>query len=140
MADAVLFTHPDPRVGLAATDLFKVKGIEAIIVTTDGVEWQYHGPLSVGMRQKPGAETGIVLCRGDDVPIDLASVPKAIAAAVVDHGAGWIFWFGDGQAVRVDRCTGIAAARSEIEARCLPPGGYELPSQKACAGLVNPTP
>lgn len=128
MADAVLFTQADPRMGPAATNLFRVKGLEALVVTVDDTEWQYHGPLSVGMRQKPGAVTGIMLHCGGDAPIDLASVPKAVAAAVFDNGDGWMFWFGNGRAVQVGRCTSMGLARAKIEARCCPPGGYELPS------------
>lgn len=126
MADAVLFTRPDPGTGPAATNLFQVKGMEALIVTVDGAEWRYQA-RSAGMRRNPGAETGIVLHRGNDAPIDLASVPKAVAAAVIDNGDGWIFWFGDGRTVRIDRCGTMGVARPEIEAKCLPPGGYELP-------------
>lgn len=53
MADAVLFTQADPRMGPAATNLFRVKGLEALVVTVDDTEWEYHGPLSVGCGRNP---------------------------------------------------------------------------------------
>jgi hypothetical protein len=78
------------------------------------------------MCQKRGGETGVLLLRGDDTPLNLATVPHGVAAAVIDNGNGWIFWFDEGLCVRHDACRSMAEARSQIEGRCCPPNGYEL--------------
>jgi hypothetical protein len=123
MADAVLFTQPDPRRGPAATNLFRVKRMTEIVLTVDGMEWRY--PKGT-VRRKPGAETEITLLRDDDAPLDLASVPGAIAAAVIVGEDGWLCWFGDGQCLLTEPCRTMALARSEVEGHCCPKDGYEL--------------
>lgn len=132
MVDAVLFTRPDPRTGPAATDLFRVRGGAGLVLAVDGAEWRYPNPTSAMMRRlSSGANVDEVsLLRDGDAPLSLASIPDAIAAAVVDSGDGWIFWFDAGQCARVDRCSSMALARSEIEGCCLPAGGYELFSNR----------
>ena len=123
MVDAVLFTRPDPRVGPAATDLFRVKRLQEIVLTIDGIEWRY--PRGT-VRPKPGAATEILLLRDDAAPLDLAAVPGVVAAAIIDGEDGWLCWFGDGRCLLAESCRTLALARSEIESQCCPRGGYEL--------------
>lgn len=124
MVDAVLFTQPDPRLGPAATNLFRVRQAREIVLTTvDGVEWRYP---KGGVRRRPSAAMEVLLLRDDDAPLDLASLPGAIAAVVIDGEDGWICWFGGGRCLLTEPCRSMALARSEIESHCCPTGGYQL--------------
>jgi hypothetical protein len=123
MVAAILFTQSDPYLGLAATDLFRVKGMTGLVIAVDGTEWRYPAGT---MSQKRGGETEVLLLRRDDAPLNLATVPQGVAAAVVDSGHGWIFWFDKGRCVQHDGCRSMAEARSQIESRCCAPNGYEL--------------
>jgi hypothetical protein len=128
MVAAVLFTWPDRRFGPTATNLFRVKGMTEILVTVDGMEWRYRGPVSpVTLRQKPGNKDGVVLFFYDeDVLIDLAAVPGAIAVAVDDGRDSRILWINEGRGVRAENGWMMTAARTLVEARCCPSDGYEL--------------
>lgn len=127
MISAVLFTQSDPRMGPAETNLLGVRGLREIVVIVDGMEWHYHGPVAATARRAQGAETEVLLLRRDaDRPLNLADVPGAIAAAVIDSGSGWLFRFEKGQCVQHDRCGNLGEARSVMQERCRPPGGYEL--------------
>jgi hypothetical protein len=123
MADVVLFTQPDLRRGPAATNLLRVRKMTEIVLTVDDMEWRYP---KGSVRQKPRAETQILLLRHDEAPLDLAAVPGAVAAAVIVGEDGWLCWFGDGQCLLAEPCRTIALARSEVEAHCCPKDGYEL--------------
>jgi len=74
----------------------------------------------------PNAKTVVLLLRHDDEPLNLASVPDAIAVAIADGKDGRIFWFDEDQSVRVEPVEMMAAARTSIEGICCPPGGYQL--------------
>ncbi len=127
MISAVLFTQPDPRMGPAETNLLGVRGLREIVVTVDGMEWHYHGPIAATARRTNRTETGVLLLRrDDDLPLNLADVPGAVAAAVIDSGTGWLFRFEKGRCVQHDRCANMGEARSTVQERCRPPGGYEL--------------
>jgi len=127
MAAAMLFTQSDPYLGPAVTNLFRVKGMTCLVITVDGTEWRYPAETAAGtMCQKPGGATKVLLLRRDDTPLNLATVPQGIAVAVIDNGAGWIFWLDAGQCVLHDGCRSMADARSLIENQCCPPNGYEL--------------
>jgi len=74
----------------------------------------------------PNAKTAVLLLRHDDEPLNLASVPDAIAVAIADGKDGRIFWFDEDQSVRVEPVEMMAAARTSIEGICCPLGGYQL--------------
>jgi hypothetical protein len=128
MVAAVLFTWPDRHFGPTATNLFRVKGMTEVLVTVDGMEWRYRGPVSpVTLRQKPGNKDGVVLFLYDeDVLIDLTAVPGAIAVAVDDGRDSRILWINEGQGVRAENGWMMTSARALVEARCCPSDGYEL--------------
>lgn len=123
MVAAILFTRPDPHTGPAATNLFRITGGAGLVVTIDGTEWRYPNATTASMRFVADANAEAVLLREDGKPLSLASVPDAVAAAIVNNGDGWIFWFDGGQCTRVDRCSSMAGARSEVEGRA---GWYKL--------------
>jgi hypothetical protein len=125
---AVLFTQPDPYMGPAETNLLCVRGLTEIVVTVDGMEWHYHGPLAATARRAPGGKTEILLFRRDnDMPLNLAAVPGAVAAAVIDSGGGWLFRFDNGRCIQHERCENMGGARCDMQERCRPQDGYELP-------------
>ena len=111
MVAAVLFTWPDPGLGPAITNLFRVKGMTEIVVTCEGMEWRYRGAGSpVTLRAGLNTEAAVLLLRHDFEPLNLASVPGAIAAAVADGIDGRIFWFDEDESVRVQHGQMMAAA------------------------------
>jgi hypothetical protein len=127
MVAAVLFTQPDRHLGPAITNFFQVKGMTEIVVTCDGMEWRNRDAVStVMLRRGLNAETAVLLLRDHGAPLNLASVPGAIAVAVDDGVDGRIFWFDKDQGVRVEHGQMMAVARALIEGRCCPSGGYHL--------------
>jgi hypothetical protein len=78
------------------------------------------------VRLKPGADTEIMLLRYDAAPLNLASVPGAVAAAVIEGERGWLCWFSDGECVLAEPRRTMSLVRSEVAVQCCPPGGYEL--------------
>jgi hypothetical protein len=92
------------------------------------LEWRYRGPVSPAiLRQKPGNKDAVVLfLYEEDVLMDLAALPGAIAVAIEDGRDGRILWINEGRGIRAESGQMMAAARSLIEGRCCPSGGYEL--------------
>ena len=126
MVAAHLFTRPDPCLGPKTTNLFRVKGIPKIVVTCDGMEWRYRGPVSsTTQRPAPNAGTTVLLIRHDSDLLNLAFVPEAIAVAIDDGVEDRIFWF-DENGIHVEHNQMMAAARASVESICGPRDGYPL--------------
>jgi hypothetical protein len=87
MVAAVLFTWPDRNLGPARTDLFRVKGMTEIVITCEGTEWRYPKAGSATLGQNSKAVTEVLLL-DYDVPLNLASVPGAIAVVIEGGGDG----------------------------------------------------
>lgn len=86
-----------------------------IVVTCDGMEWRYRGPVSSAtQRSAPNAGITVLLIRHDSELLNLASVPKAIAVAIDDGVEGRMFWF-DENGIHVERNQMMAAARASVE-------------------------
>jgi hypothetical protein len=123
MAEAVLFTQLDPQMGPAATNLFRVKGMTEVVLKASSTEWRY--PRGT-VRPVSGADTEMLLYRVGRVPLNLAAVPGAVAAVVIDGEDGWLCWFDDDECLLAEPCRTMALAWSEVEAHCCPTNGYEL--------------
>jgi hypothetical protein len=114
MVAAYLFTLPDPRMGPAATDLFRVKVMTEVVITVGGWEWHYPRGRADTNEIKSGGDTNAQLLWGDGVPLDLAKVAGAVAVAVDDGSDCRIVWLSDGQCVAAERCRTMAVARALI--------------------------
>ena len=118
--------RPDPCLGPKTTNLFRVKGIPKIVVTCDGMEWRYRGPVSsTTQRPAPNAGTTVLLIRHDSDLLNLAFVPEAIAVAIDDGVEDRIFWF-DENGIHVEHNQMMAAARASVESICCLRDGYPL--------------